>query len=120
VSRPTLTVRNNTSDPISVSDPEINLPEVEVKIREVQPGKLFYLTTVFPVGFELPPGTKAEVTVKTSHPDYPSLKAPVVQRTTVARAPASRRAITVSGGLPSQPAATVGSGQPGALPGDLP
>ena len=75
----TVLVQNNTADPISVSDVSIGLDNVEVKVNETQPGKVFSLTLMFPAGFELPPGKPGNLSLKTSHPRVPNINVPVVQ-----------------------------------------
>jgi hypothetical protein len=75
----TVLVQNNTAEAISLSDVKVSLDKVEVKVNETQPGKVFSLTLMFPQGFELPQGTPATLSLKTSHASVPTINVPVVQ-----------------------------------------
>jgi hypothetical protein len=77
--RPSVTVRNNTSQPLELSDPSINLEGVEVELRELQVGRFFTLTPHFPEGLEFPAGQQIELTVKTSNRRQPVIRVPVIQ-----------------------------------------
>jgi hypothetical protein len=76
---PSITIRNNGSNALAISDAKIDLPGAEVKVRELQPGKVFSLMASFPAGFELQVGQQLALTVKTDHPSFPQLRIPVVQ-----------------------------------------
>jgi hypothetical protein len=52
---------------------------VDVQVKELNPGKVFSITASFPQGFEAGADVPTEFSVKTTHPKYPLLKAPVVQ-----------------------------------------
>jgi hypothetical protein len=77
--RSSVTIRNNTAEPLVVSDASINLPGVEVEVKELQPGRFFTLTPQFPDGFALPSGQRIELTAKTSHRRQPQIRVPVIQ-----------------------------------------
>jgi hypothetical protein len=77
--RSSVTIRNNTAEPLVVSDASINLPGVEVEVKELQPGRFFTLTPQFPDGFALPAGQRIELTAKTSHRRQPQIRVPVIQ-----------------------------------------
>lgn len=77
--RVTVTIRNNSTNPLVLSDPEINANGAGVQLREVQPGKLFDLVVTFPAGFHVEPGRAIEACVKSNHPQSPLLKVPVTQ-----------------------------------------
>jgi len=76
---PSVTIQNNSTNVLVLSDPEVNLPGAEVQVRTLQPGRIFSLQLTLPAGFEIPQGQKGLLTVKTSHPKYPTLKVPIVQ-----------------------------------------
>jgi hypothetical protein len=76
---PIVTLINNTTNPVTFSDAAVNIPGVQLQPREIQVGKYFTATLVFPVGFEIPTGQTAELSVKSSHPKYPLIKVPIIQ-----------------------------------------
>jgi len=73
-------IRNNSTNALVLSDPKVNAPGVEVKIKEEQPGTQFGVTITFPPGFEVKPGESPELTVQCNHPTFPVLKVPVLQQ----------------------------------------
>lgn len=75
----TVTVRNNGTNSLVLSDAKANVPEVTVNVQETQAGRYFNVTVDFPVGFQLQPGQKVEVTMKSNHPKFPLLTVPVFQ-----------------------------------------
>lgn len=77
--RPKLTVRMQSTNQLVLSEPAINVPGVNVELEELQPGRLFTLTPVFPAGFELASHQRVELTVKSNHPRYPVIRVPVSQ-----------------------------------------
>ena len=81
------TIRNNAQAPISLSDAAIDLEGPQLKIQEVQAGHIFRVMLSMPPGFELPAGRKTEISVKTSHPQYPIIKVPLLQMPKPARNP---------------------------------
>ena len=52
---------------------------VTVQMKEIQPGRQFALTIGFPAGYQVPPGTPTELTIKSSHPQYKLIKIPIYQ-----------------------------------------
>ncbi len=76
---PSITVQNNTTNKLAVSDPSINLPGINVQLKEMQPGRLFNLQLSFPPGFELPKDQKTLLTFKSNHPQFATLEVPVLQ-----------------------------------------
>ena len=76
---PSITIQNNSTNQLSVSDPEVNVPGVEVQFKEMQPGKVFSAQFVFPEGFQLPAGKQVLFTAKSSNPDTPLIKVPILQ-----------------------------------------
>jgi hypothetical protein len=75
----TVWVRNNSTNAITLSEPKVNAKGVEVTLKDFQPGRYFSISLIFPPGFTVPAGEKIELTVKTSHPQYPVIKVPVIQ-----------------------------------------
>jgi hypothetical protein len=74
-----VTIRNNGSTPVTLSEPEINVEGASVQLREVQPGKIFSLAVTFPAGFRSQPNQSLEVRVKSNHLQSPIVKVPVIQ-----------------------------------------
>jgi hypothetical protein len=78
-SRLGLTVRNNGATPVTVSEPSINLPGVDIQMQEVTPGRVVNFILSFPAGFSMPAGQRGEFTVKTTHPKHEVIKVPIIQ-----------------------------------------
>ena len=74
-----LVIRNNGTNVLKVSEATVNAKGVEVEVQETEPGRAFALALNFPAGFEVAQGEKVEVSVKTSHPEFPVMKVPVLQ-----------------------------------------
>jgi hypothetical protein len=74
-----VTIRNQSTNSLVLSDPAINVPGAAVEIKELQPGRSFAAMVAFPPGCQLPLGRQAEVTIKSSNPKYPVVKVPVLQ-----------------------------------------
>lgn len=77
---PTVTVRNTGANPVKLSDPEINIPNAKVSLKEMQAGRVYALSVEVPAGFAPNPGQRFEMKVKSDHPSYPVLTVPVFQR----------------------------------------
>jgi hypothetical protein len=77
-----VSIRNNSAGPLTLSEPSINAPGIDVQIREVIPGRQFTVTATFPAGFEMADGRDLELTVKTSNPQHPNVVVPVRQAAT--------------------------------------
>jgi hypothetical protein len=73
----TLTIQNNGTNSLKLSEAAISAHGVDVQVNELQPGRVFTVSLVFPKGFEPPFGLPLEFSVKTTHSKYASLKAPV-------------------------------------------
>jgi hypothetical protein len=80
--RASVTIRNNTSTSVTLSEPAVNAEDVTVQLRETQPGKAYSVSVVFPASFKVGPGDFRELTIKTSHPKYPVLHVPITQPAT--------------------------------------
>ena len=74
-----VTIRNSGGTNVTVSEPTVNLPGVEATVQELQPGRAFNIMLNFPAGFEIKPTERAELSVKTSHPQHPIIRVPIFQ-----------------------------------------
>ncbi len=72
-----VTVRNNGTNTVSLSDAKLSVPGVPVEVKTTQPGQQFTLSATFPAGFNPTPGQLIELSVRTTHPKFPVLKVPV-------------------------------------------
>ena len=75
----TITIQNNSTNRLELSEPVVNAPGVEAQIRETQPGKQFAAMVAFPQGFQAPLNQQIELSVKTSNAKFPVVKARVLQ-----------------------------------------
>jgi hypothetical protein len=73
-----ITIRNNSTNLLSISNPAIDIPAVNLKLQEAQPGRLFTIAATFPAGFEAPAGQTLQFTAKTSNPKVPTISVPIV------------------------------------------
>jgi hypothetical protein len=76
---PSVTIQNNSTNLLTLSDAATTAKDVQVKINEANPGRLFTATLTFPQGYEQAQGQFAEFTVKTSNPQFSVIKVPIVQ-----------------------------------------
>ena len=83
----TVTVRNNGSSVMAVSEPTVTVAGVEAVIQELQAGKVYSVNLTCPTGFEVGAGQRAELTVKTTHPQYPLIRVPIFQTPRPAQQP---------------------------------
>jgi len=75
----TISIRNNVTNALALTEPAVNAKGVDVQLKELQPGRYFTLTVSFPAGFEMAQGEKVELSVKSNHPQFPAIKVPVIQ-----------------------------------------
>jgi hypothetical protein len=75
----TVSIRNNGTNTLTLSEPVVNAKGVDVQLKETEPGRAFAVTLSFPVGFEIAQGERVELSVKSSHPQFPTIKVPVIQ-----------------------------------------
>jgi hypothetical protein len=96
--RQPVTIRNNSSAPLKLSDAAVNVEGVTVQTTETQPGKLFTLNVTFPTNFQSHVEKPMELTVKTSNPRHPVLHVPFIQAAmpTPASAPTAPRPINAA------------------------
>jgi hypothetical protein len=85
-----VSIRNSGSNAVSLSEGRVNAPGVDVRLQETQPGRAFTLTVVFPPDFQVQPGQKAELSLRTTHPLFPTLTVPVLQSGAVVAAAPNR------------------------------
>ena len=72
-----LTLINNSTNPVSLFEPKVDLPGVSVSIKETKPGKLFTAELSFPVNFRLPADRPSWFVLRTTHPQLPMIKVPI-------------------------------------------
>ena len=71
---PTVTIQNNSTNPVTIFDPVCSLTNVDIAFKEVMPGRAYTVTLAFPAGFEIPTGDPPMLTLKTSLPEQPLIK----------------------------------------------
>jgi hypothetical protein len=74
-----VTIENSGTNPVTLSEPAIGLPNIDLQLRETKPGRQFMVTATFPAGFQGGLGQKMAVSLKTSHPGFPLFNVPVWQ-----------------------------------------
>ncbi len=121
-----VTVQNNSTNPVTLSDPVVNVPGVGVEIKETRPGKTFTALLGFPQGFEIKPGQQVLLTVKSSNAKFPTIKVPVLQMPrpatiyrpppTIAPAPVAPVATPAHAAAPPPPVRQVSSTAPRPVP----
>jgi hypothetical protein len=74
-----ITIVNNTTNWMTITDPAINSTNVTVQLREMQPGRTFVIALGFPEGFAVSPGEQLAFTAKSDHPGMPSIRVPIFQ-----------------------------------------
>lgn len=77
--QPTVTIRSTGPHSLVLSEPSTTVQGVDIKIKELQPGRVFNVTAAFPAGFKLAVNQQAELVLKSNHPKYPALRIPIVQ-----------------------------------------
>ena len=85
--RPSATVRNNSTSLIELSDVSVNAPDVKAQVQTAVTGKLWTVTLSFPTNFHAPSGQRLELTMKTTHPQHPELKVPIIAMGNLPMAP---------------------------------
>src|SRR5437867_11946263 len=82
---PTIMIRANGTNTMSLSEAVLEGAGAgageapQVRVQEIQPGRVFNLTVNFPAGFQLKADQKVEVKVKSNHPKFPVITVPVFQ-----------------------------------------
>jgi hypothetical protein len=74
-----IVIRSTGTNALVLSDASVNVAGAAVRVEETQPGRSFNLTVDFPVGFQIKPGEKVELSAKSNHPKFALIKVPVFQ-----------------------------------------
>ena len=87
-----VTIRNNGTNVLALSEATVNAPGVTTTITEDQPNRQMTVSVAFPAGFEITPVEKVELRIKSNHPQFPVITVPISQtpRPSVSTAPVSR------------------------------
>jgi len=76
---PAVTIKNNSTNLLTLSEPSVNAKDVEVQINELEPGRTFVANLKIPEGFEIAQGEKVELSIKSNNPQFPLIKVPITQ-----------------------------------------
>jgi len=76
---PSITIQNNSTNTLTLTNATTTAKDVQIKLNEANPGRLFTATLTFPQGYELPKGEQAVFTVNTSNPQFSVVKVPITQ-----------------------------------------
>jgi hypothetical protein len=76
---PMITIQNNSTNMLTLSEPAVNLPGVEAQVKEVQAGRMYQVVLTFPEGLEVPAGQQAMFTAKSTSTQMPLIKVPIIQ-----------------------------------------
>ena len=74
-----VTLINNTTNPLTLSETSINAKDVQVTTQTLQAGKYFTITLTFPPDFEAQPGQPVFFSTRTSCPQFELIKVPIYQ-----------------------------------------
>jgi hypothetical protein len=74
-----ITIQNNTTNSLLLSDPVVEGAGTVAQIRESTPGRVFVVTIPFPAGFEAQ-NQQAAFTVNSSSPNTPVIRVPIIQQ----------------------------------------
>lgn len=91
-----VSIRNNGTNALTLTEPAVNAKGVDVQLKELQPGRYFTLTVTFPTGFEIAQGEKIELSVRSNHPQFPVIKVPILQPPRPAPTAAPGRAVPLT------------------------
>jgi hypothetical protein len=75
-----VSVRNNGSAPLELSDLALSITGVDAKLYELQKGQYFTVMLTFPEGFERAKGQPIELSFKSNNPKFPLLRVPIIPR----------------------------------------
>jgi hypothetical protein len=73
----TVTVRNQSTNAITLTEPSLNAEGASIELRETRKGREFELVMNFPAGFVLQSEARLEARVKSSSPRAPVIKVPI-------------------------------------------
>jgi Protein of unknown function (DUF1573) len=116
---PSITIQNNGTNALTLSEPAFSVAGVEVQLHTIQTGRVYNVALSFPPGFEVPQGQQAVFTVKTSRPQYPVIRVPFFQMRRTANRPVFHSQPLPVPPVPanrSQQAATAARATPASLP----
>jgi hypothetical protein len=130
---PTIMIQNNSTNQLALSEAAVttsgsglygltnavNLPSVEVVVKEAQPGKIFSVALNFPPGFEIPAGQQVFFTAKSTVPQMPLIKIPITQMARPVQPPMPAP-VAIPAVSPTQPAILTPPVPPGQTPPLLP
>jgi hypothetical protein len=74
-----VSIQNAGTNLLALTNSSINASNVDIQVREMQPGRLFNVLVAFPQGFEIPHGQKVELVFKTGLSKAPEVRIPVFQ-----------------------------------------
>lgn len=72
-----VTLRNEGRNSLKVTGAKCDIPGPEVKWKEVEPGRQFSFSVIFPAGFGLPRDREASLNISTASPETPLIKVPL-------------------------------------------
>ena len=72
-----VSIRNNGSTPLELSELAINAQGVDAKLYELQKGQNFTVMLNFPEGFQAAKGQNLELSFKSNNPKFPVLRVPI-------------------------------------------
>jgi len=75
----TISILNTVTNTLALFEPKVNDKRVGLQLKEIESGRSFALRVNFPAGFEIGQGEKVEVSVKSNHPQFSTIKVPVIQ-----------------------------------------
>jgi hypothetical protein len=104
-------IQNNSASPLKLSEPAVDVKDVEVTMAEPNPGRSFTVTLKFPKGFEMAQGKRAEFSVKSDNPKFAVIKAPVTQMPKPIATPAVPQSSAI---IPLSPSRTLPTNLPPA------
>ncbi len=85
----TVTIQNNTTNSLTLSEPRVNAEGADVQLKEIVAGRLYSLTTTLPAGFEVQPSRIIAARVKSNLPKFPIINIPVIPKPAASDAPVS-------------------------------
>jgi hypothetical protein len=74
-----VTIMSSTTNVLSLSNAKASDSRIQVDVQPTGRKGMFSVIVVFPAGFQLAAGQKAEVTVESNHPRFPLIRIPVMQ-----------------------------------------
>ena len=101
---PTLTIQNNSTNQLTLSELAVNVPGVDVQLKEMQPGRVFSAVLTFPEGFQAPQGEPVLFTAKTSSTAMPQIKVAIIQTARPVTPPSPPAPQAAATPLPKTPA----------------